>query len=130
MPRSHRQLVRYLADRLAMQSLRRRRMFILSPLLCLERFRLFFYLAKTSYPYMFLCRQALLSHVFCRSSSASALQDANAASITNSAAVFDPRIFFDKNLNQEDIEKLRRALLYRSRQTGWLETDVIMVISS
>ena len=50
-----------------------------------------------------------------------------AASVTDSAELFDPRLFFDKELSNEEIVRVRRALLYRSRQTGWLETDVIMV---
>jgi succinate dehydrogenase flavin-adding protein (antitoxin of CptAB toxin-antitoxin module) len=41
---------------------------------------------------------------------------------------FDPRKFFDKCIAEGEtgIKRLRRSLLYRSRQTGWLETDIIM----
>jgi hypothetical protein len=55
--------------------------------------------------------------------------DVQGTSVTNSASTFDPRFFFNQNLSGDAVEKLRRALLYRSRQTGWLETDVIMVIN-
>ncbi len=54
--------------------------------------------------------------------------DLQNSSVTNSNTVFDPRFFFEQSLSEDAVEKLRRALLYRSRQTGWLETDVIMVI--
>ncbi len=53
--------------------------------------------------------------------------DLQNSSVTNSKSVFDPRFFFEQSLSEDAVEKLRRALLYRSRQTGWLETDVIMV---
>mmetsp|Transcript_63517 Transcript_63517/g.151442 ORF Transcript_63517/g.151442 Transcript_63517/m.151442 type:complete len:172 (-) Transcript_63517:53-568(-) len=53
-------------------------------------------------------------------------------STTNSGENFDPRTFIDtgrfadKEMSEEEVKMLRRALLYRSRQTGWLETDIIM----
>jgi hypothetical protein len=48
--------------------------------------------------------------------------------VTNSASRFDPRKFLQSEGPHPDAEvaSLRRALLYRSRQTGWLETDLIM----
>lgn len=33
----------------------------------------------------------------------------------------------DRTWNPEDVEVERRRLLYRARQTGWLETDILMV---
>ena len=49
-------------------------------------------------------------------------------SVTNSASKFDPRKFLQSDGPHSDAEvaSMRRALLYRSRQTGWLETDLIM----
>ncbi len=49
-------------------------------------------------------------------------------SVTNSASKFDPRKFLQSDEPHSDAEvaSMRRALLYRSRQTGWLETDLIM----
>jgi len=49
-------------------------------------------------------------------------------SVTNSATKFDPRQFMQSEGPHDDgdVASLRRALLYRSRQTGWLETDLIM----
>jgi succinate dehydrogenase flavin-adding protein (antitoxin of CptAB toxin-antitoxin module) len=48
--------------------------------------------------------------------------------VTNTASRFDPRKFLQSEGPHADAEvaSLRRALLYRSRQTGWLETDLIM----
>jgi succinate dehydrogenase flavin-adding protein (antitoxin of CptAB toxin-antitoxin module) len=49
-------------------------------------------------------------------------------SVTNSATKFDPRKFLQSEgpHSEPEVASLRRALLYRSRQTGWLETDLIM----
>mmetsp|Transcript_92712 Transcript_92712/g.135497 ORF Transcript_92712/g.135497 Transcript_92712/m.135497 type:complete len:164 (+) Transcript_92712:58-549(+) len=49
-------------------------------------------------------------------------------SVTNSSTKFDPRQFMQSEGPHDDgdVASLRRALLYRSRQTGWLETDLIM----
>ena len=48
--------------------------------------------------------------------------------VTNSASNFDPRKFLQSQgpHSETDVASMRRALLYRSRQTGWLETDIIM----
>ena len=50
------------------------------------------------------------------------------SSVTNSASKFDPRKFLQSEgpHADADVASMRRALLYRSRQTGWLETDLIM----
>lgn len=49
-------------------------------------------------------------------------------SVTNSATSFDPRKFLQSEgpHPEAEVASMRRALLYRSRQTGWLETDLIM----
>jgi hypothetical protein len=48
--------------------------------------------------------------------------------VTNSASKFDPRKFLQEDgpHSNAEVASMRRALLYRSRQTGWLETDLIM----
>jgi succinate dehydrogenase flavin-adding protein (antitoxin of CptAB toxin-antitoxin module) len=70
-----------------------------------------------------LCRVA--ARPFARLSSSTAR---SWPGVTNSASNFDPRNFLqsDGPHSEAEVAGIRRALLYRSRQTGWLETDLIM----
>uniref|UniRef100_A0A0C3U049 Succinate dehydrogenase assembly factor 2, mitochondrial n=2 Tax=Guillardia theta (strain CCMP2712) TaxID=905079 RepID=A0A0C3U049_GUITC len=84
--------------------------------------------AKRSSSCLKLVRSSPTSFAAIRRPFSAAAGGVDFTSVTNSLDTFDPRKFLTSagDVDPHKLENLKRALIYRSRQTGWLETDLIM----